>query len=222
MSFIATVDAAPRHNLFKATVVAALVAAALLMTIVLPAEYGIDPTGVGAKLGLTRLAAVAEPVAAEAGIVASRTPDIVTPAAPSDERNTAMAQKAATAFGASEQQSFAAESVDVSVGTPRTESMQITLPPGKGVEVKTLLKAGGGFVYRWTADGEVAIDMHGERTGVKGAWTSYAVENAQRENAGTFVAPFEGSHGWYWLNRGTTPVTVQVQVSGFQSALYQP
>jgi hypothetical protein len=218
MSAMNTVDAAPRYSLLKATVVAALVAAALLVTVVLPAEYGIDPTGVGTKLGLTVLASAAEPETA----APAPAPVTSAPSASPDGRNAQMAQKAAAAFGVSEQQSFAAETVDFSAGSPRTETMQVVLPPGKGVEVKTLLQAGDGFVYRWSADGDVAVDMHGERTGVKGAWTSYAVENAQRENAGTFVASFEGSHGWYWLNRGTTPVTVQVHVTGFQSALYQP
>jgi len=44
----------------------------------------------------------------------------------------------------------------------------------------------------------------------------------QREAVGTFVAPFEGSHGWYWENRGTQSVKVDIEVSGFQSELYRP
>src|SRR5687768_17006496 len=54
---------APRGNLFKATLASLLIAGALLVTVVLPAEYGIDPTGVGAWLGLTVLS---EPVAPQA------------------------------------------------------------------------------------------------------------------------------------------------------------
>ena len=78
------------------------------------------------------------------------------------------------------------------------------------------------MVFQWKASGDVAVDMHGERPGVKGAWTSYAIEGAQQEAAGTFTAPFDGSHGWYWENRGKEPVTVQVDVTGFQEALYRP
>jgi hypothetical protein len=36
------------------------------------------------------------------------------------------------------------------------------------------------------------------------------------------VAPFDGSHGWYWQNRGTGPIIVEIEVSGFQEKLYRP
>jgi hypothetical protein len=46
------------RSLVKASLIAVAVAAALLVIAILPAEYGIDPTGVGAKLGLAALHAV--------------------------------------------------------------------------------------------------------------------------------------------------------------------
>src|SRR5688572_17454638 len=42
-------------QLLRSTVVAALIAAGLLITTILPAEYGIDPTGIGRVLGLTKM-----------------------------------------------------------------------------------------------------------------------------------------------------------------------
>ena len=45
------------RRILKATVIALVVSAVLLFTIVLPAEYGIDPLGTGEALGLTALAA---------------------------------------------------------------------------------------------------------------------------------------------------------------------
>ncbi len=50
-----TVNYSPR-SLILATVGAAAVAAAVLLTTILPAEYGSDPLGTGAALGLTALA----------------------------------------------------------------------------------------------------------------------------------------------------------------------
>jgi hypothetical protein len=44
-------------QLFKATGTALLVASTILVAIVLPAEYGIDVTGLGKTIGLTKLAA---------------------------------------------------------------------------------------------------------------------------------------------------------------------
>jgi len=45
-------------KLLAATGIALLVAAAILVTIVLPAEYGVDPLGIGRKLGLTAMSDV--------------------------------------------------------------------------------------------------------------------------------------------------------------------
>jgi hypothetical protein len=55
-----SIDTAPAvvpagHGLGKATIVALLVAVVLLVVAVLPAEYGIDPLGVGEATGLTAL-----------------------------------------------------------------------------------------------------------------------------------------------------------------------
>src|SRR5215212_8537097 len=48
----------------KATAIAAGVAAVLLVTVVLPAEYGVDPTRVGRLLGLTEMGAMKRAAAA--------------------------------------------------------------------------------------------------------------------------------------------------------------
>ncbi len=65
-----------RRSLLKASAIAIAMAAALLVVAILPAEYGIDPTGIGGKLGLTALndaRAVVESGPAEA-LVRSDTP----------------------------------------------------------------------------------------------------------------------------------------------------
>lgn len=209
-------------RLVRATLVSILVAAVILVTTVLPAEYGIDPTGIGARLGLDALQPAVDEPAAPAS--AESAPAAPVPAASTDatEANTALAAKAAAAFGANAGQSLDAAAFSVSPGELRTDTFSVTLEPGKGAEVKSALKAGDGLVFKWTASADVAVDMHGEAAGAKGTWTSYAVEAAQREGAGTFVASFDGTHGWYWQNRGTEPVTVEIVVTGFQPSLYRP
>src|SRR5215217_4805172 len=54
------------NQLIRSTLIAAGVAAALLVTIVLPAEYGIDPTGVGRALGLAEMGEIKIQLAEEA------------------------------------------------------------------------------------------------------------------------------------------------------------
>ncbi|MFB2730078.1 hypothetical protein ACE02H_21650 [Shewanella mangrovisoli] len=87
-------------TLVKASVSATVVAAIALVTFILPAEYNIDPTGVGQKLGLTSIAqaAEAEGAAAVMGAQASNTEfqtiEVVVPAGRGVEYKFAMPQYA--------------------------------------------------------------------------------------------------------------------------------
>ena len=194
------------RRLLKATAIAIAVAGVILVTTVLPAEYGIDPTGIGRRLGLDVLASTAE-----AGEL---------PAAPD-----AVPVGAKTELDAVGQPAKPVEAGPVSKreGKYRSETLSMTLAPGKGAEIKAAMKSGDGMVFHWSASGDVATDMHGERTGAaKDEYTSYWIEKMQRQASGSFTAPFDGTHGWYWLNRGSEPVTVQVEVTGFQEKLFRP
>ncbi|KGK00505.1 hypothetical protein [Thalassotalea sp. ND16A] len=51
--------------LLKSTIIALIIAVLALVSFILPAEYNVDPTGVGAKLGLTALANTNEKTAAK-------------------------------------------------------------------------------------------------------------------------------------------------------------
>ena len=53
------------RRLVRSTVVALAVAGAILMTVVFPAEYGVDPTGIGRVLGLTQMGEIKSRLAAE-------------------------------------------------------------------------------------------------------------------------------------------------------------
>lgn len=216
MSYVATQELPSTARLIKATALSMAVAAVVLVTTVLPAEYGIDPTGIGRLLGLDALQPASEPDAPQPAAVPVDAP------AQTSAANAALAAKAEAAFGKAEGQTLDAAAVSLSGAPLRRDTLTLTLPPGKGAEIKAHLKQGDGLSFHWTATGDVAVDMHGERPEVKKAWTSYAVETAQRAASGTFVAPFNGTHGWYWQNRGTEAVEVRVEVVGFQSDLYRP
>lgn len=53
-------------TLLKASIAAIIIAAIVLVLVILPAEYNIDPTGIGKALGLTSLAEAAESPSVEA------------------------------------------------------------------------------------------------------------------------------------------------------------
>jgi len=60
-----TLPAPSRSALLKSTLLALSVAGVLLVTCVLPAEYGVDPTGVGGMLGLTQMGEVKQALVEE-------------------------------------------------------------------------------------------------------------------------------------------------------------
>lgn len=55
-----------KRTLLRSTMLALVVAATLLVCVVLPAEYGIDATGVGSVLGLTQMGEIKTRLAKEA------------------------------------------------------------------------------------------------------------------------------------------------------------
>ena len=67
-------------QLFKSTAIAIVSAAAILVAVVLPSEYGIDPTGAGRMLGLTEMGEIKTQLAEEAEADRIRDPQNATPA----------------------------------------------------------------------------------------------------------------------------------------------
>jgi hypothetical protein len=55
-------------KLLQSTLVAAIVALVLLITTVMPSEFGIDPTGVGRLLGLKKMGEIKTQLAEEAAV----------------------------------------------------------------------------------------------------------------------------------------------------------
>lgn len=179
--------------LIKATVAAVGAAALVLVLFVLPAEAGVDPTGLGSKLGITGMGMAAEQISTEVEISDEA------PAVPS-------------------------RSSIENVGEWRQDEMAIELPPHSGSEIKAHMASGDSFIFAWTSiGGPVKVDMHGEPIGAKeDEFTSYWEERQVTSGQGHFTAPFDGTHGWYWRNKGDTPVTVKVRVSGYYKDLFRP
>jgi hypothetical protein len=67
-------------KLLRSTGIAAAIAAGLLVTTVLPADYGIDPTGIGKRLGLTQMGEIKNEKAAEAAADRAATAENSAPA----------------------------------------------------------------------------------------------------------------------------------------------
>jgi hypothetical protein len=97
-------------------------------------------------------------------------------------------------------------------------SEEITVEPGKGLEYKLAVNKGSVMVFSWSASQPIYYDFHGEPTDEKGKqflpFKSHEIDTAG-QSAGFLVPEFTGTHGWYWRNDGTAPITVSLKATGF-------
>jgi len=206
------VDAPTRHELpssrtlLRSTLIAAAVAAVLLFTVVLPAEYGVDPTGVGRVIGLTEMGEIKVELAREA-------------AAAEASFGTAPAPAPVVA-SAGPVADLAPTSASETSPAPNSDEVSITLTPGQGREIKLEMRDGSSVQYTWVVEGgAVNYDTHGDRPGL--SYHGYAKGTAQASDEGVLVAAFDGMHGWFWRNRGRQPVTVVLRTTGEYRNLHE-
>ena len=183
-------------------VVALAVAAVVLVVAVLPAEYGIDLTGLGRALGFSELAAPA-----------SRTIE-VRDVLGGNER---VREVEIPAFN--EPVPLPNPAVHQSEDRPiQTRTLTRTLQPDQETEIKTVLRESKVITYTWKTDGGlVYCDLHGHDPAAGQEFFVRYREDQEgaTEATGSLVAPFDGEHGWYWLNIHDGPVTITLTVTGF-------
>ena len=184
-------DLPTNRQLVKATAFALVTATVLLVTVVLPAEYAIDPTGAGRLLGYSEMGEIKQQLAAEAA---------------ADEQNAAV----------EEVRSLADNSDSGSEAVTRSDVTELTLAPGEGAEVKAVMAEGASLQYEWSVqDGHVNFDTHADAPGI--SYHGYDKGRESTGEAGTLVAAFDGSHGWFWRNRSGATVTVTLKTDGSYS-----
>lgn len=199
------------RQLLRSTILAAIVAIVLLIAVVLPAEYGIDPTGVGRVLRLTEMGKIKQQLAAEAAADAAAS----APATPLPATGAA-----GTAQDSAAEILVPAPQVAVPKAPRQTDAAQIewrdeipfTLTPGEGTEIKLKMVEGAKAQYAWSVEGgAVNFDTHGDAPGKS---ISYEKGRAVSSDAGVLQAAFTGNHGWYWRNRGKSNVKVILRTRG--------
>ena len=189
------------RKLVRSTLIALLTAVGLLVTVVMPSEYAVDPTGVGRALGLTQMGELKIILAQEA--LADAAPP--QPAAPAPQ--VAQVQPIAKPV---------AQPVPTPTPVLKTNQMSVTLKPGEGTEIKLEVLKNKTVSYEWTAvGGPVNYDTHGEPyNGEKGYFHSYNKGKQVKSDKGEFIAIFDGTHGWFWRNRSNSDVTISLRTAG--------
>jgi hypothetical protein len=193
------------RKLVRSTVIAMLVAAGLLVTVVMPSEYAIDPTGLGRALGLTQMGELKIILAQEA--LADTAPPQQAPSAPAPAQQVAQVQPVAKPV---------AQPVAIPTSALKTNQITVMLKPGEGKEIKLEVLKGRTVSYEWTAvGGPVNYETHGEPYNAKkGYFHSYGKGKQVKDNQGEFTAIFDGTHGWFWRNRSNSDVTIALKTTG--------
>ncbi|AZR39749.1 hypothetical protein [Marinobacter salarius] len=204
-------------KLVRSTIIAAIVALVLLVTVVMPAEYALDPTGAGRLLGLTEMGEIKEQLAEEAAAdeaaqmvavqssVDQKTPEVKEPfvdeaveePSPSPEVEVAPAEPAP----------------EPEIAEPQwQDEVRVVLTPGEGTEFKLTMEEGATARFSWVSEGgPINFDTHGDGGGQS---ISYEKGRGVPEDEGELVAAFTGNHGWFFRNRNDNNITLVLRTGG--------
>jgi hypothetical protein len=191
-------DLPSKAQLLRASIAGVIGAVVILVTVYLPAEHAIDPTGVGRVIGLTEMGEIkrelAEEAARDAEIHGDQSMNLID-----------------TIFGAFVGSAQAQEAW--------RDKVSFTLAPGATAEIKLVMEAGMTATYAWTATGgRINFDLHAHGDGKS---IDYARGRGETAGEGSIDAPFAGEHGWFWRNRDSSEITVTLQLRGDYSEVKQ-
>lgn len=184
-------------QLSRSTIIAAISAFVIWLTVYQPAEYGNDPTGVGSILGLTEMGEIKQQLAKEAAEDKKLH---------GDDKSSSLSDGIFSIFVSKAQ----AQEV-------WKDEVTFTLAPGTSAEIKATMAKGAALHYAWVAEGGlINFDLHSHNGDNE---VSYDKGRGQASGKGSIETPFAGDHGWFWRNRDKTDVTVTLQLHGDYSAI---
>ena len=169
---------------------ALVIATAIVVLFVLPAEFHIDPTGFGKLTGIDQLAG----------------PEVVSIAnAPAGENQTARYYQSA----------FRSDVIEIKLepeGDMGDLEYKVKMKTGDTL-VYSWTVTGDEEHPDW-----FYYDFHGESRPVPEGERPTVIEYRKETgitSGGSLIAPFEGIHGWYLQNQSDKPVVVHMRLSGF-------
>lgn len=188
----ATNTPTPSVKSLMKTLIATLVAAGVVLVLfVLPAEYEIDPTGVGSALGLVHMGE-------------------------DDDHDD---HDDHGGHGEREGHEGLAISDDAMVADEphKQETFTIAIGPYEEIEYKIGMVEGSAVLFSWTLDnGTLYSDLHAEPyNDLDHEPIRYSERDDVASGYGAIRAPYSGFHGWYWRNDSDEPIEVTLEVTGF-------
>ena len=173
-----------KQKLLQSTFLALMVAIILLFCVVLPAEYGVDPTGVGNFLGLKKMGEIKVSLQKE-----------------SKQQEVLITQNNVETISAKKEDLL-------------KETKTFTLENNAAFELKADMNKGQILEYKWKSDGgKINFDVHGDSKELKIKYHRYE-KGSVKIKEGIIKADFDGSHGWFWRNRSGKTVVITIEISG--------
>ncbi len=193
-----------KGQLLKSLIIALLIGTVVLLTAVLPAEYGLDPLGTGELFGFSKL---------YQGNDKGETTDT------NSSLNFKKIKMAKLGSPQSVLKPSEANNPPPEVQyRQREDTIEVVVPAEKGIEYKFKSLKYGSTKYEWaTNKGIVYIDFHGEikqENPPKNVFYESYTLAYSNNMAGTLTAPFEGKHGWYFRNETDEDIIVTIRLNG--------
>jgi hypothetical protein len=200
-------------KLIRSTIIASIVALVLLVTVVMPAEYALDPTGAGRLLGLTTMGEIKEQLVLDAA--ADEAAQLVPIQSSSDENPTARVELISETPAVPVLQAEA-KTETLALAPAATvewqDEVRVVLTPGEGTEFKLTMEEGAIARFSWTSEGgPINYDTHGDGGGQS---ISYEKGREVLEGEGELQAAFDGNHGWFFRNRNDNDITLVLRTGG--------
>jgi hypothetical protein len=191
-----------KKQLFKSLVLSLIAALIIILTIILPAEYAIDPTGIGKKIGLQEMGIIKKELAKEA------------------EKDRELDKIK------NDESSFLNNFFDVFISKANAkghdkwkDNVNFVMKPGDTSEWKLTLLKGQSFEYEVIVEGGlVNFDLHGHGDGKS---KTYEKGQGSKGSSGKIVVDFKGEHGWFFRNRDKKDVSITIKIRGDYSDFKQ-
>jgi hypothetical protein len=180
------------RRLLVLSVLAAIAVSIVWVGIVLPAERGVDPTGLGRLTGLEMMGRIKLELAMDAA----------------DHED-------ADRLGR-EADSLTLVTTPDTAGAPRTDETRIGIAPRDSSDVFLIMRRGAAVTFEWSSSGSgVDVVTLGDSLNTpRRAHHIYRRDAGRTTGSGELGAAFDGFHGWRWHNKTDSVVTIRLKTSG--------
>lgn len=175
----------------------------VIFGLVMPAYYRIDPLGWGAKLGIN-------------GIV-----DQFKKNAPAALGNNNPTLPATPPPHASSADSAPEDGSDPLM--PRQTTIELTIAPQQTLDYRLKMERDYELDYYWKTDDQpIYAELRGEPDNAKNNESkTFGKPLLGNAGKGFFIAPFNGTFGWHWVNKSEQEIKVKITAKGIYQIINQ-